>query len=600
MKRKSPELRVSIIILVFMLLNAVLTIVVGALLIGTVYDYSFREIVSQFIPSFGTAAIVSAVIIGIMLCFSVTRCFNYILSRLKKGMHDFANGDVSFAMRRHEDPSEMGVVYAHFNTVIDTYTMLITDLCSMVDSHVKGFYDVRIKESNYKGDFEVIAKGINKMTALYVDDTIELLEVIREYSNGNFNVTTRLYEENWSWANEIMDNMKYNFQHITEEINTMAKNAAAGNFHVDVQMGNTKGEWANMFARLKDFVESIDEPLTKIEHNVVLMSQGDFSLLEGKFHGVFDVLQNACNLTNTKSEKNIRDIANILKAIAEGDLTTRDHEKIIYEPIRNALTTILDSLNGNMGKISSTSERLLRSSQDLANNANTLAEGSRKQTASIEELHASIELISQSAIDSSEKADHVAALSQQANDHAQNSDEDMKRMFVSMEEIKEASANISKVIMAIEDIAFQTNLLSLNASVEAARAGEHGKGFSVVAEEVRSLASRSQDSAKETTELIENSVDKVESGLKNVGDVESSLARIVEDVSQVSDMISQMAKITEEQRESITQALHGAGEIASVVQLNSGASEECASVSQEFAEQAKILKEMTGFYKVRI
>jgi methyl-accepting chemotaxis protein len=172
-------------------------------------------------------------------------------------------------------------------------------------------------------------------------------------------------------------------------------------------------------------------------------------------------------------------------------------------------------------------------------------------------------------------------------------------MLTSMESIKASSAQISTIIKVIETIAFQTNLLALNAAVEAARAGEHGKGFSVVAEEVRNLAARSQQSAKETTHQIDESITRVNEGMGMAEGTAVSLETIVADVRQVSGLISQIATLSEEQADSILLINNGISEISSVVQTNSATSEECAAASQELSSQAQMLQQLVSFFKLK-
>jgi methyl-accepting chemotaxis protein len=174
----------------------------------------------------------------------------------------------------------------------------------------------------------------------------------------------------------------------------------------------------------------------------------------------------------------------------------------------------------------------------------------------------------------------------------------MKQMLLAMTQIKESSSEISKIIKAIQDIAFQTNLLALNASVEAARAGEHGRGFSVVAEEVRNLAGRSQDSVNETTGLIETSNNRVESGSSIAETTSKSLNTIVVNAAEVSQIIKNIASASSEQAEAIAQVSLGLDQISKVVQSNSAVSEETAAASQELSSQAEILQQLVAYFKL--
>ncbi|WP_371375819.1 methyl-accepting chemotaxis protein [Sporomusa aerivorans] len=286
--------------------------------------------------------------------------------------------------------------------------------------------------------------------------------------------------------------------------------------------------------------------------------------------------------------------------IADGDLNI-SIEINGRDELGNLATSfrkMADNLNEVMHNINTSAGQVATGAKQLASSSMSLSQGATEQASAIEELSASIEEIAKQTELNAQFADQANLAAATAKNNAVTGNSQMREMLQAMEEINVASGNISRIIKVIDEIAFQTNILALNAAVEAARAGQHGKGFAVVAEEVRNLAARSANAAKETTAMIEGSIQKVSGGTKIANDTARALNHIVEQVAEVSLLVSKIATASTEQAAGIEQINQGISQVTQVVQTNSATAEESAAASEELTGQAEVLRNLASRFKL--
>jgi len=284
----------------------------------------------------------------------------------------------------------------------------------------------------------------------------------------------------------------------------------------------------------------------------------------------------------------INEITEVINGLANGNLAVRvtgEHRGDLVM-LKDNTNRSIEMLNGIMAQVRNASEQVKTSALELSGSAQALASGTSQQAASLEEASASMNEIGGRTRQNTENAMQAQQLTDQTMQVVGRANTQMEEMMTSMNEINKTSADVSKIIKVIDEIAFQTNLLALNAAVEAARAGKYGKGFAVVAEEVRNLAARSAEAARNTTALIDSSTKEVEHGVSNAQKTAEVLAEISSSVQKANDMVSEIATASKEQAAGIEEINRGLTQANEVVQQNSSISEETASASDELSAQA--------------
>ena len=375
-----------------------------------------------------------------------------------------------------------------------------------------------------------------------------------------------------------------------------------GNLEIQADEMRFKGSWHKIIKGMNNILTKIAGPIQEVSEVMDAVSNGNLGVkVTGLYEGDFHKLKQSVNHTVKQLKGVITEISSITRKISQGNLNIEEVQTFDgdFAGISAALNLTITTLNTLLREINLASELVSGGADQVAAGSQSLAQGTTEQASSLEELTATVSEIAVQTRDNAHKADKACELTTSVRKKATTGTEQMAEMQHSMIDINQSSKDISKIIKVIDDIAFQTNILALNAAVEAARAGQQGKGFAVVAEEVRTLAARSADAAKETTFLIEGSIRKVQAGTEIADETASALTEIVDGIENVTVLISDISAASNEQAIAIAQINTGIEQVAQVVQQNSATSEESAATSEEMASQAELLKQSLNQFQLR-
>ena len=288
----------------------------------------------------------------------------------------------------------------------------------------------------------------------------------------------------------------------------------------------------------------------------------------------------------------------VVKTIAEKDLTIKVEPASDKDNLGHALVSMVDSLNDILKQVNFAVDQVASGSDQVSQASQNLSQGATEQASSLEEISSSLSEVNGQSQQNANNATEATGLAKKAAEDAVNGNGQMKELTGAMQKINDSSDEISKVVKVIDDIAFQINLLALNANVEAARAGKYGKGFAVVAEEVRNLAVRAADAVKETTGMVEVAISNIQSGNGLVGQTAEQLEEIVSGANKVAEFLDEIATASREQAEAVEQVNSGLDQIDQVTQSNTASAEESASAAEELAGQSQQLKSMIATFKL--
>lgn len=498
----------------------------------------------------------------------VAQAVNIMIERLVRIQEialRISRGDLSDLQRLKEEGtrSENDQISLAFIDMEESIQGLI-DETKKVITHIKnGELDTRANYQAFQGEYQTIIRGLNQA----LDTIIKSLNILGIYleriAKGDLKKRIRIiddaknifkgdllqYKDN---VNLCMDNI----QNLVNQINQQSEDAVAGKLETRIDLSEFSGDYRKVAEGVNKTIAALEVPLKEAAAIMAAVANRDLTKqLTGSYQGQMEVFK-------------------------------RDVNQAIM------------NLNEALVQVNTAVEQVSAAGNQISSGSQGLAEGANEQASTLEDISSTMNEMSAMTKQNSENADNANKMSTETNSAALQGSERMKKMKAAINKIKSSSDETATIVQTINDIAFQTNLLALNAAVEAARAGEAGKGFAVVAEEVRNLAQRSAEAAKNTAKLIEESTANANEGVTITEETAEGLEQIVQSVTEVSNIINEIATASKEQAVGIEQVNAAVAEMSKVTQENASSSEESASAAQELDAQAQELKSMLNTFTI--